>query len=65
MGRTPVIDLGDCNECEGCVTVCPEVFQKNESMGYIEVRECDEYPEEQIQEAMNICPTDCIGWEEE
>ena len=63
MAKAPVIDLAGCTECDGCVEICPEVFQRNETIGYIEVVERDEYPEEEILEAINICPADCIGWE--
>jgi ferredoxin len=63
MAKVVSIDLGECNDCEGCIEICPEVFQRNESMGYIEVIELDEYPEEEVLEAINICPGDCIGWE--
>lgn len=64
MARVPVVDLGDCVECDGCVEVCPEVFRCNEVIGYIEVIECDPYPELEVQDAINFCPTGCICWEE-
>ena len=64
MARVPVVDLGECVECGGCVEVCPEVFCHNEAMGYIEVIECDNYPEFEVQDAINFCPTGCICWEE-
>jgi len=63
MAKIPEIDLGECVGCEGCVEVCPEVFKINPA-GYIEVAELDHYPEEAVQEAINICPTDCITWRE-
>jgi ferredoxin len=31
-------------------------------MGYVEVIELEEYPEEEVREAINMCPADCIGW---
>ena len=64
MARIPVVDLGDCVECDCCVEVCPEVFRCNEVIGYIEVTECDPYPELEVQDAINFCPTGCICWEE-
>lgn len=64
MARVPVLDLGACTDCDGCITVCPSVFQRNDTMGYIEVAECEEYPEREIQEAINICPRGCIRWED-
>jgi ferredoxin len=63
VAKTPVIDLSECSECEGCLAVCPEVFHRNEA-GYIEVVEADSYPEDGVQEAMNCCPASCITWEE-
>ena len=45
MARVPDVDLSECVECDGCVEVCPEVFRRNESMGYIEVIDCEKYPE--------------------
>lgn len=62
--KVPVIDLGICIECEGCIEVCPTVFRRNEAAGYIEVIELDEYPEEEVDEAIKICPVSCISWEE-
>ena len=41
------------------------MFRHNEVMGYIEVIEFDEYPELEVQDAINFCPTGCICWEEE
>ena len=63
MKRAPVVDIGECVDCECCLELCPEVFRKNE-MGYIEVISIPECPETTIREAMNMCPTDCITWEE-
>jgi ferredoxin len=64
MGRTPLIDLGECTDCESCVSLCPSVFVRNPDTGLIEVRELPEYPEEEIESAMSVCPADCINWEE-
>ena len=63
MTKVPVVDLYECTDCDGCIEVCPQIFRRNESMGYIEVTECEKYPEETIQEAIKMCPADCIGWE--
>ena len=63
MAKVPSIDLGGCTDCDGCIEICPEVFRRNEAMGYVEVIELGEYPEEKVREAINICPADCIGWE--
>ena len=63
MKRIPVVDIADCIDCGGCIELCPDVFRKNE-MGNIEVVSLLEYPHSAIQEAINICPADCITWEE-
>ncbi len=64
MRRIPVIDLNKCNECESCLELCPTVFKRNEETGYVEVIDLDEYSEEEVQEAISVCPTDCITWED-
>ena len=62
--RTPVIDRFACTDCESCLDLCPEVFQRNAETGHIEVVDLPEYPEDKIQEVISMCPADCIGWEE-
>ena len=64
MKRIPVIDLGKCTDCESCLALCPKVFVRSPETGFIEVTDLDEYPVEDIQEAMSMCPVDCIEWEE-
>lgn len=61
--KVPVVDIGVCSLCMGCVAVCPEVFHENDT-GYIEVIEMDCYPEAAVDEAIKYCPEDCISWEE-
>jgi len=63
MKKYPSIDLGKCNECMGCIEVAPSVFQYNKSFGFMEVVELDEYPLEDVEEAIKDCPEDCITWE--
>jgi ferredoxin len=63
MAKVPVLDLGRCTDCEGCMEVCPEVFRRND-MGYIEVIDLPAYAEACVQEAIKCCPADCISWEE-
>jgi ferredoxin len=60
----PVIDLGRCNGCEGCVEIAPEVFRYNRETGMIEVIDLPEYPVEKVNEAIKICPQDCISWQD-
>jgi len=62
--KKPVVDLGDCTLCEGCVALCPAVFRVNDA-GFIEVADLADYPVAEVDEAIKNCPTDCIRWEEE
>ena len=61
--KIPVIDLGECVDCDACIEVCPALFRRNDA-GYIEVIELPEYLEEELEEAIKNCPADCITWEE-
>ncbi len=65
MKKIPVIDLGKCTECEGCIEVAPKVFRYNDVAGYLEVIDLEEYPQKDVDEAIKICPADCIFWEQE
>ena len=62
--KIPVIDLGLCTECEGCLAVCPAVFQFNPAIDMIEVADLEAYPQECVDEAIKTCPAKCIAWEE-
>ncbi len=61
--KVPAIELSDCVKCELCVDMCPEVFEITD-MGMIQVIEKERYPQEDVQEVIKNCPTDCIYWEE-
>ena len=63
MKRVPVVDLGECTDCDSCIELCPGFFKRNKDTGFIEVTECLEYPEDVIDEAISVCPADCIAWE--
>ena len=60
--KRPVVDIGECTRCEGCIECCPTVFLLTDA-GYIAVAELDEYPEQDVAEAIKYCPEDCIFWE--
>lgn len=62
--RRPTIDLGGCNGCGACISICPEVFTWND-LGFTEVLDLAVFPEAAVDEAIAICPEDCIYWEEE
>lgn len=65
MARVPTINLSECTDCEACLELCPAVFHRNEETGIIEILPLQEYPEEEIGEAIAMCPGDCIGWDNE
>jgi ferredoxin len=61
--KVPVLDIGVCTLCMGCVEICPDVFLENEA-GFIQVVDMDDYPQVEVDEAIKYCPVDCISWEE-
>jgi ferredoxin len=62
-GKTPVIDLAECTDCESCISLRPDVFKRNPDTGGIEVAELPNYPENEIEQVMAMCPGDCITWQ--
>jgi ferredoxin len=60
MRSVPIIDRAECTDCESCLTLCPDVFRRNEDTGHIEVVDISEYPEDVVQEVMSVCPGKCI-----
>lgn len=59
----PVIDLGHCSDCQGCIEVAPDVFRYNSATGKMEVIDLAEYQRDVVEEAMKNCPKNCILWE--
>jgi len=62
--KLPLVELSDCISCGVCAEVSPEVFILNDA-GYIEITELEIYPEDEVNEAIKYCPTDCINWIED
>jgi ferredoxin len=60
--KWPVVDIGTCTLCMGCVELCPQIFRLNEITGYIEVLELAAYPQDLVDEAIKYCPQKCIEW---
>lgn len=63
MKTAPMIDRSRCSGCESCVSVCPEVFEWDEDLGAVWVRDLEEYPEDALNEAVAYCPEECISIE--
>ncbi|WP_028575350.1 ferredoxin [Desulfonatronovibrio hydrogenovorans] len=64
MARTVVLDQDECIGCEACVELCPEVFAFDEETEKARVIKEEGGPEEEIQEAIDTCPVECIHWSE-
>ncbi|NJB67674.1 ferredoxin [Desulfobaculum xiamenense] len=48
-----------CSKCMGCVEMCPEIFAWNEHDEEIVLRrQC--VTQNEVSEAMALCPRDCI-----
>lgn len=63
MKMIPSLDVGQCSGCESCLEVCPQVFRRNPQTGLIEVVDVEDYSEEEVREAIKLCPADCITLE--
>jgi ferredoxin len=60
----PVVNLRQCSDCGSCLEICPEVFERNPETGFLTVLELNKYPKDCVQAAINICPVNCIEWED-
>ncbi|MBD3359410.1 MAG: ferredoxin [Candidatus Buchananbacteria bacterium] len=60
----PVVNQEACIGCGACEGIAPEVFKLND--GKSEVIALDDYSqyEEQIKQAVDSCPVQCISIEE-
>lgn len=54
----------ECIGCESCVEICEAMFGWNESEGVAFMKSQEGCDEETVQEAIDICPSSCIKWEE-
>ena len=64
MARRIVIDEDECEGCESCVELCPDVFAFDEDTEKARVI-APESEDECVEEAMDSCPVDCIHWEDD
>lgn len=63
LKRNPAVDRSACTDCESCISLCPGIFKRNSDTGCIEVAELSDYPENEIEQAMSMCPGNCITWQ--
>lgn len=59
--RVPHVNQEDCISCGLCISVCPGVFRFDDS-GRSECYDPAGASEEEIQNAINGCPVQCISW---
>jgi ferredoxin len=64
MSKKVVLDQEECIGCETCVELCPEVFAFDEETEKARVIKETGGPEDEIREAIDSCPVECIHWEE-
>jgi len=64
MAKKVVIDADECVACGTCVEICPDVFEMDDGDDAARVIKATGGPEDQIQEAIDSCPVQCIFLEE-
>lgn len=63
MAKIPVVNSDMCIGCGTCVALCPAVFKMN-TEGKSEVANAIGASEEEIEKAINGCPSVAISWQE-
>lgn len=63
MAREFYIDTDECIACGSCAETCPGCFRLLEDAAHADVIGFD-CPAEEIQDAMDNCPVECIHYEE-
>ncbi|HEB30482.1 MAG TPA: ferredoxin [Spirochaetes bacterium] len=64
MAKAFYVDEEECIGCGACVDCSPDVFHLNDD-NIAEITNADGASEEEIQDAIESCPTECIHWEDE
>jgi ferredoxin len=64
MAKLVVIDEQECDGCQTCVELCPDVFEFDEDAEVARVID-PEAEDACIEEAIDSCPAECISWQEE
>lgn len=65
MAKSFYIDEEECIACESCVELAPSAFVMDESNEKAVVKDIESANEEEVQEAIDTCPTQCIHWGEQ
>ncbi len=60
LDREIDIDRFRCKGCGACAEVCPDAFRMDEDGQKAEIIDSNEAPDEVIQMAVAMCPTQCI-----
>jgi len=64
MAREFYIVEDECIACGTCAETCPNCFHFEEGMDVAQVKGFD-CPEDEIEEAIDNCPAQCIHWQDE
>ncbi len=64
MAKSVYVDAEECIGCGACVDSCPDVFAMTDD-NVAEVISTDTASEEEIQDAIDACPVECIHWEDQ
>lgn len=62
MNKIPVVDQESCISCGLCISVCPGVF-RFDSSGKSTCYDPSGGSEQEIQQAIDGCPVQCINWQ--
>lgn len=58
------IDEGLCVGCGSCEALCPDVFAMNDRGTAEPIAEATEANKADVEEAIKMCPMNCIAWDE-
>jgi ferredoxin len=58
------VDEDACTGCGLCVEICPEVFEMDDDVAHVTVREIPEDFEDAVDEAADSCPVEAIDLDE-
>ncbi|HRR95107.1 MAG TPA: ferredoxin [Candidatus Ratteibacteria bacterium] len=58
------IDESLCTGCGLCVDICPEIFEMEDDVSNVKIKEISSDLEEKVKEAAESCPVEAIIVEE-